>query len=141
MTTMSSSSPPEASTNRRRMLRSFSLFSAPPIGTIQPRVLPSTTLLGHIQSVCSSHVILTLFKRAATNESSILDVNLTLHDDRVGVTLFVEHDQVGVVAGGERSLASEPEQLGRICRKCRKCRFERQAARQCFAQRFQQRTG
>src|SRR5262245_16887602 len=46
MTTMSARLPPDASTKRCRMRGSFSLFSAPPIGTIQPRVSPSGTLLG-----------------------------------------------------------------------------------------------
>src|SRR4029453_6495233 len=46
MTTMSAFSPPDTSTKLCRMRGSFSLFSAPPIGTIQPRVSPSGTLLG-----------------------------------------------------------------------------------------------
>jgi len=36
----------ETRTKRSRIRRSFSLFSAPPIGTIQPRLWPSGTLLG-----------------------------------------------------------------------------------------------
>src|ERR1700753_3283407 len=46
MTTMSAAAPPEQRTKRSRMRRSFSLFSAPPMGMIQPRVSPSGTLLG-----------------------------------------------------------------------------------------------
>src|ERR1700720_3092780 len=46
MTTMSASPAPETRTKRSRIRRSFSLFSAPPIGTIQPRLWPSGTLLG-----------------------------------------------------------------------------------------------
>ena len=36
--------------NRRNTRLSFSLSSAPPMGTIQPRCSPSTTLLGHMES-------------------------------------------------------------------------------------------
>src|SRR5512137_2989577 len=50
ITTRSASRPPETRTKRSRMWRSFSLFSAPPIGTIQPRVAPSGTLLGISES-------------------------------------------------------------------------------------------
>src|SRR5271166_6878894 len=50
MTTMSAAAPPARSTNRRRICGEFSLSSAPPIGTIQPRSLPSITLLAHICS-------------------------------------------------------------------------------------------
>src|SRR6188472_1226918 len=50
MTTMSASSPPETFTKRARILGSFSLFSAPPIGTMWPRVSPSGTRLGLISS-------------------------------------------------------------------------------------------
>src|SRR5215212_5063304 len=128
---MSASSPPETSTKRRRMRRSFSLFSAPPIGTIQPRAPPSATLLGHIEWAYSSRVILTLFERTATDASSILDVNLTAHDHGVGPLLLVEHDQVRIIAGGERALASKPEQFGGICRKHGQHDFERQPASQC----------
>src|SRR5437899_11712006 len=46
MTTMSASPPPDSRTKRSRMRRSFSLFSAPPIGTIQPRFSPGGTRLG-----------------------------------------------------------------------------------------------
>src|SRR5215467_9670588 len=46
ITTMSASSAPETRTKRSRIRRSFSLFSAPPMGMIQPRVPPSGTLLG-----------------------------------------------------------------------------------------------
>src|SRR3981081_472809 len=46
ITTMSAVSPPETRTKRSRIWRSFSLFSAPPMGTIQPRDWPSGTLLG-----------------------------------------------------------------------------------------------
>src|SRR3984893_13395534 len=46
ITTTSAASPPETRTKRSRIRRSFSLFSAPPMGTIQPRVSPSGTLLG-----------------------------------------------------------------------------------------------
>src|SRR5882757_8465589 len=46
ITTMSAVSPPETRTKRSRIRRSFSLFSAPPIGMIQPRICPSGTLLG-----------------------------------------------------------------------------------------------
>src|SRR5262245_53052127 len=110
MTTMSAASPPETSTKRRRMRRSFSLFSAPPIGTIQPRASPSATLLGHIKWVCSSRVILTLFKRTATDGSSILDVNLTAHYDGIGPVLLVQHHQIRVVARSEHPFAGKPEQ-------------------------------
>src|ERR1700675_60122 len=46
ITTMLALAPPETCMKRSRMWRSFSLFSAPPIGTIQPRVSPSGILLG-----------------------------------------------------------------------------------------------
>src|ERR1700734_625915 len=46
ITTISAFAPPETRTKRSRMWRSFSLFSAPPIGTIQPRFSPSGILLG-----------------------------------------------------------------------------------------------
>src|SRR5882724_9737392 len=46
ITTMSAASPPETRTKRSRIRRSFSLFSAPPMGMIQPREWPSGTLLG-----------------------------------------------------------------------------------------------
>src|ERR1700741_3773945 len=45
---MSAASPPEHCTKRSRMRGSFSLFSAPPIGTMKPRVSPSGTRLGLI---------------------------------------------------------------------------------------------
>ena len=50
-------SPPETRTKRSRMRRSFSLFSAPPIGTIQPRVSPSGTLLGILQQTPQPHTV------------------------------------------------------------------------------------
>src|SRR5579863_827677 len=46
ITTMLALDPPETRMKRSRMWRSFSLFSAPPIGTIQPRFSPSGILLG-----------------------------------------------------------------------------------------------
>src|ERR1700734_3438172 len=46
ITTISAFAPPETRTKRSRMWRSFSLFSAPPMGTIQPRFSPSGILLG-----------------------------------------------------------------------------------------------
>src|SRR5580692_7813096 len=56
ITTILASSPPETSTKRSRMRRSFSLFSAPPIGMIQPRVAPSGILLGIKHSASSAPV-------------------------------------------------------------------------------------
>src|SRR5687767_10819825 len=47
---MSASSPPETFTKRARIFGSFSLFSAPPIGTMCPRVSPSGTRLGDTRS-------------------------------------------------------------------------------------------
>src|SRR5688572_16028630 len=47
---MSASLPPETLTKRARMRGSFSLFSAPPIGTMCPRASPSGTRLGLIRS-------------------------------------------------------------------------------------------
>src|SRR5688572_17429799 len=47
---MSASSPPETCTNRARIFGSFSLFSAPPIGTMCPRVSPWGTRLGDMRS-------------------------------------------------------------------------------------------
>src|SRR5580692_13135064 len=46
ITTILALEPPETRMKRSRMRRSFSLFSAPPIGTIQPRVSPGGILLG-----------------------------------------------------------------------------------------------
>src|SRR5215467_227864 len=46
MTTRSALAPPETRTKRSRMRRSFSLFSAPPMGMIHPRRPPAGTLLG-----------------------------------------------------------------------------------------------
>src|SRR5271168_948898 len=46
ITTILALAPPETCTKRSRIWRSFSLFSAPPMGTIQPRVSPSGILLG-----------------------------------------------------------------------------------------------
>src|SRR5580692_10789393 len=46
ITTILAFAPPETRMKRSRMWRSFSLFSAPPIGTIQPRFSPSGILLG-----------------------------------------------------------------------------------------------
>src|SRR5580692_8161459 len=46
ITTILALEPPETRMKRSRMRRSFSLFSAPPIGTIQPRVSPWGILLG-----------------------------------------------------------------------------------------------
>src|SRR5450631_2709494 len=54
ITTMSASAPPETRMKRSRMGRSFSLFSAPPMGTIQPRVSPGEILLGIQLSASSS---------------------------------------------------------------------------------------
>src|ERR1700682_5743345 len=46
ITTILALAPPETLMKRSRMRRSFSLFSAPPMGTIQPRVPPEGILLG-----------------------------------------------------------------------------------------------
>src|SRR5450755_3117381 len=46
MTTILAFEPPDTRMKRSRMWRSFSLFSAPPMGTIQPRVSPGGILLG-----------------------------------------------------------------------------------------------
>jgi hypothetical protein len=46
MTTIFAFLPPETFRNRSRMARSFSLFSAPPMGMIQPRVSPGGILPG-----------------------------------------------------------------------------------------------
>src|SRR5271156_834267 len=46
MTTILAVVLPETRTKRSRIWRSFSLFSAPPMGTIQPRVSPAGVLLG-----------------------------------------------------------------------------------------------
>src|SRR5580692_678140 len=46
ITTILAFAPPETRMKRSRMWRSFSLFSAPPMGTIQPRVSPWGILLG-----------------------------------------------------------------------------------------------
>src|ERR1700722_11908235 len=46
ITTISAAAPPETRTKRPQMRLSFSLFPAPPMGTIQPRAPPGGILLG-----------------------------------------------------------------------------------------------
>src|SRR5882757_1086356 len=76
ITTMSAAPAPETRTKRSRIRRSFSLFSAPPIGMIQPRVSPSGTLLG---------IHLSAFHHE-TNGAHSLDVatGIAFHGNEVG---------------------------------------------------------
>ena len=109
MTTMSASRPPDTFTNRSRMWRSFSLFSAPPIGMIQPRVPPSGTMLGNV-------LLLAILERTPPDGLAVPDVDFPTNNDRMRAACRVQCNEIGVGAGFDPALAGEPQQAGRIGR-------------------------
>src|SRR5512139_4328299 len=98
---MSASRPPEHCTKRSRMWRSFSLFSAPPIGMIQPRVWPSGTMLG---MACRLGVGRSVFERSVPQDLSCAHVQLAADDHGVRTALRVERHEIRVCAGHDLAL-------------------------------------
>src|SRR6202011_3878155 len=105
ITTMSAALPPETRTKRSRIRGSFSLFSAPPIGMIQPRVSPSGTLLGiHLsafhheangaQRLNISNGI-TLHGNQVSQQSRPDSANLLAHVERAGITRSGRYQHLG----------------------------------------------
>src|SRR5688500_11187965 len=75
---MSASPPPDTCTNRARIFGSFSLFSAPPIGTMCPRVSPSGTRLGLMRSAAERRLDA---RRKRAHVGAALDLRFKLAHD------------------------------------------------------------
>src|SRR5262245_36073988 len=101
---MSASSPPETLTKRARIFGSFSLFSAPPIGTMWPRVSPSGTRLGLMASASERRLDA---RRERAHVGAALDLRLQHAHD-------LAHVLHGRGAGRGDGVADERVELGAV---------------------------
>src|ERR1700730_11383983 len=92
MTTISASAPPETRTKRSRIWRSFSLFSAPPIGTIQPRLSPWGILLGIQQRLLERE----RFRVPPPRAHPVSIVHFTADNDCLRVACRGQHRTIGL---------------------------------------------
>src|SRR5258708_27757125 len=144
ITTMSARSPPEVCTKRSRICWSFSLFSAPPIAMIQPRVAPSGILLGTVLLLLLLMLLLLLvsgFEGAAPHGDATLYVHCAPDDNAVHGPTGRQCHQVRIRPDADLALAAEAQQPGRVAGEGQQGLRERHAARQQFAPGAQQRSG
>src|SRR5260221_9791931 len=149
ITTMSARSPPEVCTKRSRICWSFSLFSAPPIAMIQPRVPPSGILLGTMLLLLwllwpllpMSQRLVSSFEGAAPHRDAALYVHCAPDDNAVHGPAGLQCHQVRIRPDADLALAAQTQEPGRVAGEGQQGLCEGHAARQQFAQGAQQRSG